>query len=305
MSKLISDYFCVATSGATIDGREIKPEWLTGSARAYNADFYAARIWFEHIRYYGAMGDVFAVKAEKGEDGLIRLYNRIIPSAQLVSLKKNGQALYSSIEVAPQLKATGKPYQVGLAVTDSPASFGTERLEFAMKHLEADSLFSASMEIADLDFSKDRSIFDMARALFGKADEADLNAPVIETAFNRPAPSPPPPAAPDATFSAPDPTQQTSSKDIDMDKDELKQLFSDVLDEKLDTLKADQKTEFATQLEAAVSPLKEQLETQQENLTELKGKQDEVIELATPPAGSNPNERHHAGGDPETKQFDC
>ena len=90
-----------------------------------------------------------------------------------------------------------------------------------------------------------------------------------------------------------------------MDKDELKQLFSDVLDEKLDTLKADQKTEFATQLEAAVSPLKEQLETQQENLTELKGKQDEVIELATPPVGSNPNERHHAGGDPETKQFDC
>lgn len=90
-----------------------------------------------------------------------------------------------------------------------------------------------------------------------------------------------------------------------MDKTELKQLFNEVLDEKLDKLKADQKTEFATQLEAAVNPLKEQLDAQKENLTELKGKQDEVIELATPPVGSNPNESHHAGGDPEKPQFDC
>ena len=90
-----------------------------------------------------------------------------------------------------------------------------------------------------------------------------------------------------------------------MDKTELKQLFNEVLDEKLGELKAEQKTEFATQLDAAVKPLKAQLETQQENLTELKGKQDEVIELATPPVGSNPNETHHAGGDPEKPQFDC
>ena len=303
MSKLISDFFCVATSGATIDGREIQSEWLTGAAKAYNADFYAARIWFEHIRYFGAMGDVFAVKAEKGEDGLIRLYNRIVPSPQLVSMKRNGQALYSSIEVAPSLKATGKPYQVGLAVTDSPASFGTDRLEFAIKHLEADSVFSASMEIDDLDFSKERTIFDMARSLFAKGSEVDAtDATMDEIVFH---PATPPPATPDNTFSVANPTPQTPSEDIDMTKDDLKQLFNEVLDEKLAALTAEQKTAFSTQLSEAVNPLKEQLEAQQEHLTELKDKQDEVIELATPPVGSNPNEPHHAGGDPEIKKFSC
>lgn len=299
MTKLISDFFCVATSGATIDGREIKPEWLTGSARSYNADFYAARIWFEHMRYFGAMGDVFAVKAEKGDDGLIRLYNRIIPSARLISMKKNGQALYSSIEVAPQLKATGKPYQVGLAVTDSPASFGTDRLEFAMKHLESDSLFSASMEITDWDFSKERTIFDMARSLFGKhRDDEDDD----ETAVEWPAGS----ALPEKKFSVPDTKPKSiPAEDFAMTNEELTQLFNDVLDKKLGELKAEQQEAFAKQLSEAVTPLKEQLTAQQENLTELKSKQDEVIELATPPVGSNPHQKHHAGGDPETKQFSC
>lgn len=288
MSKLISDFFCVATSGATIDGREILPDWLIESAKAYNADFYAARIWFEHIRYFGAMGDVFAVKAEKGEDGLVRLYNRIIPSAQLINMKKNGQALYSSIEIAPQLKATGKPYQVGLAVTDSPASFGTDRVEFALKHLEANSVFSASMPIEELDFSKDRSIFDMARSLFGRPDDQETEEDSSEIAFSEPKQKP-----------------DIPKKDIDMTKEELTQLFNDVLDKKLGELKAEQQEAFATQLSEAVTPLKEQLTAQQENLTELKSKQDEVIELATPPVGSNSHQKHHAGGDPETKQFSC
>lgn len=298
MSKLISDFFCVATSGATIDSREIQPEWLTGSAKAYNADFYAARIWFEHIRYFGAMGDVFAVKAEKGDDGLIRLYNRIIPSAQLVSMKKNGQALYSSIEVAPVLKATGKPYQVGLAVTDSPASFGTDRLEFS-KALEADSIFSAAMEIEGLEFNKERSFFDMAKAWALGDDKAQLLADGSTETLSTPETPPAEPAI--IKLSAPDINQTPPKQDIDMNKEDLTALFKEVLEEKL----AAQKQAFSEQLTEAVKPLIQKIDAQAVELTELKGKQDEVIVLATPPVGSNPNENHHAGGDPEIKKFDC
>ena len=303
MSKLISDFFCVATSGATIDDREILPEWLTGSAKAYNADFYAARIWFEHIRYFGAMGDVFAVKAEKGDDGLIRLYNRIIPSAQLVSIKKNGQALYSSIEVARELKATGKPYQVGLAVTDSPASFGTDRLEFSAKHLEEGSLFTASLEIEGLEFSKERSFFDMAKAwVSGDVEAQSLTDGFIEAPST---PETPPAVPPIIKLSTPDPTQTPPKQDIDMNKEDLTALFKEVLEEKLTEQKTALTTAFAEKLEGAVKPLNDKIDAQALELSELKGKQDEVIVLATPPTGSDPLVTLHAGGDPEIKKFDC
>jgi CMP-2-keto-3-deoxyoctulosonic acid synthetase len=49
----------------------------------------------------------------------------------MVQMTDKGQKVYSSIELHPQFALNGKAYVVGLAMTDTPASLGTERLKFA------------------------------------------------------------------------------------------------------------------------------------------------------------------------------
>lgn len=281
MAKLISDFFCVAQSGSTIDGREIKPSWLLDSAKDYNADFYAARIWFEHIRYFGAMGDVFAVKAEQDEKtGIVRLFNRIIPSPELIELKRNNRALYSSIEISPKLENTGRAYQRGLGVTDSPASFATDRVEFAIKHLEQDTLFTASIEVDDVEFTTERSIFDFMR-------RGSKNTPEQ-------------PQKPDQFTQENDPHTED---DIDMDKAE----FNEAFDSKMAELLEAQKAQFTEQFESSLKPLQEKLEQQETQLNEFKEQQQEIIELAKQPGGKKPegDRDEHTGGSDDEPQFSC
>lgn len=133
-------FFRVAVEGATIDGRTIKREWLTQAAANYDASVYGARVWVEHLRSawadspFSAQGDVVELKAEviKGGklDGKMALYAVIDPLADLVKLNKAGKKVYSSIEIDPKFADTGEAYVTGLAVTDEPASLGTELLKF-------------------------------------------------------------------------------------------------------------------------------------------------------------------------------
>lgn len=46
---------------------------------------------------------------------------------------KAGQKVYTSMEIRPNFANSGKCYLVGLAVTDDPASLGTEYLEFCSR----------------------------------------------------------------------------------------------------------------------------------------------------------------------------
>ncbi|WP_273915543.1 GPO family capsid scaffolding protein, partial [Burkholderia pseudomallei] len=41
-------FFRVAVEGATVDGREIKREWLTQMAKHYDPKLYGARVNVEH-----------------------------------------------------------------------------------------------------------------------------------------------------------------------------------------------------------------------------------------------------------------
>jgi hypothetical protein len=50
------------------------------------------------------------------------------------------EKIYSSIELHPQFALNGKAYVVGLAMTDTPASLGTERLKFAAAARAGDGL---------------------------------------------------------------------------------------------------------------------------------------------------------------------
>lgn len=133
--------FRVAVSGATVDGREIRPDHLRDAAASYSQDVYGARVNVEHYlsmypgSEFGAMGDVTALSVEDITDGPLAgrtaLYAEIEPSEQMKSLTDAGKKVYSSIELHPQFALNGKAYVVGLAMTDTPASLGTERLKFA------------------------------------------------------------------------------------------------------------------------------------------------------------------------------
>ncbi|MCZ0885779.1 GPO family capsid scaffolding protein [Raoultella ornithinolytica] len=133
--------FRVAVSGNTVDGREIQPQHLRDAAANYNLEVYAARVNIEHILSpypgsdFGAMGDVVALSAEDITEGPLAgrtgLYAEIEPSERMKQMTDKGQKVYSSIELHPQFALNGRAYMMGLAMTDTPASLGTERLKFA------------------------------------------------------------------------------------------------------------------------------------------------------------------------------
>lgn len=141
-----SKFFRVAVEGATSDGRTIERSWLEQIAASYSPATYGARVNLEHYKGilpdspFRAYGDVLAVKTEEVNIGgakKLALFAQIDPTPELVALSKKRQKIYTSIEVAPKFADTGKAYLVGLAVTDNPASLGTEALAFAAQHPNA------------------------------------------------------------------------------------------------------------------------------------------------------------------------
>ena len=133
-------FFRVAVSGKTVDGREITAEQIDQMASTYNPETYGARVNIEHIRGYMVdsefkmYGDVIALKAEditiNGEKRR-GLYAQFAVSEGLIEINQKAQKIYSSIEMIPNFAGTEKAYCIGLAVTDSPASLGTEALNFS------------------------------------------------------------------------------------------------------------------------------------------------------------------------------
>jgi len=131
--KLKTEFKKVATAGKTIDGREISEKDLVDMAATYDPDEYTATIFFEHIRYYGSYGTVNALKAERDKKKRMCLFASLSPNKRLIELNVDEQAMFTSIEIVPDFAGTGKAYLGGLAVTDDPASLGTEQLRFSNK----------------------------------------------------------------------------------------------------------------------------------------------------------------------------
>lgn len=196
--KYKSKWFRIAVEGATTDGRKIPREWISQMAQNYNRDVYGARVNLEHIKGYSPdsqfkrYGDVLALKAEEIKTGplagKLALFAQIEPTDELIQLNKTRQKVYSSIEVNPEFADTGEAYLVGLAVTDDPASLGTEFLDFsataninplASRKLSPNNLFTAAEEtliefeddiIADKSFS---SILERITNLFKNKSAID------------------------------------------------------------------------------------------------------------------------------------
>ncbi|MCW3585327.1 GPO family capsid scaffolding protein [Burkholderia cenocepacia] len=151
----------VATEGATTDGRAITRQQIQEMADTYNPATYGARVFLEHFRGtmpdgpFRAYGDVRAAEAREVEDGKLALFAQIDPTDDLRAMTKARQKIYSSVEIAPNFADSGKAYLVGLGVTDSPASLGTEILTFSQQHpdhfktrkLAPENLFSVAVEV--------------------------------------------------------------------------------------------------------------------------------------------------------------
>ncbi|HAJ7441500.1 TPA: GPO family capsid scaffolding protein [Escherichia coli] len=145
--------FRVAVSGSTVDGREISPVHLREAAENFNPDVYAARVNVEHYlspcpsSEFSAMGDVTALSTEDITEGPLAgrtaLYAEIEPTERMKQLVADGKKIYSSIELHPQFSVNGRAYLVGLAMTDTPVSLGTERLKFTAQQRQAVMTFNS------------------------------------------------------------------------------------------------------------------------------------------------------------------
>lgn len=161
-----SKFFRVAVAGSTTDGRVIEATWLNQIAKNYNINTYTALGNMEHFRSiypdgaFGTYAKVLAAKAEEVEingENKLALFVQVDAYDSLIELHKKGQKLFTSIEVNPNFADTGEAYLIGLAFTDSPASLGTQIMEFASKNPEdnpftskkqhKDNLFTAAAEV--------------------------------------------------------------------------------------------------------------------------------------------------------------
>lgn len=179
-----SKKFRVAREGATTDGRKISRDWIKQMAANYDPKVFGARVNLEHLKGilpdgpFRAYGDVLSLSTEE-DKGKLFLVAEISPTDDLVALNKKRQKVYTSIEVNPSFADTGEAYLVGLAVTDDPASLGTEMLEFSAKakinplasrKSDPDNLFTEAEEVS-LEFTEvdDKpSLLDTVKALFKK-----------------------------------------------------------------------------------------------------------------------------------------
>jgi hypothetical protein len=217
--------FRVAVEGDTVDGRKIERIWLTDIAATYNPATYGARVNKEHIagmtgnEPFKAYGDVISCSVEEIDLELggktvkrLALNAEIEATDDLVQLVADKQKIYTSIEVMPNFANTGKAGLVGLAVTDTPASLGTEVLSFALKHpglspnlprpKDAGNVFSLGLEttfaLADggtpipPQSEEARGFFTAATAFFQKLTAGAPATPVTPVTPATPAPAPEP-----------------------------------------------------------------------------------------------------------------
>ena len=190
-----SKRFRIGVEGATTDGRTIERSWLEEMAASYDPAVYTALINMEHIKgftpdsMFRRFGKVDSLETEvltapEALAGKMALYAWITPTDDLVNYTENLQKLFTSMEVNTKFSDTGKAYLVGLAVTDDPASLGTEMLQFsanasanplARRKQDKENLFSAAEEtiIEFEDVTEKPSLFSRVKEMLSRKQTSD------------------------------------------------------------------------------------------------------------------------------------
>lgn len=197
MAKKVSKWFRIGVEGDTCDGRVIDGNDIQDMANAFDPRVYGCRINLEHFKGllpngdFKRLGDVVEVKSETIDDdsilnGKLALFGKMTPTDELVAMVKASQKVYTSMEIRPNFANTGKCYLVGLAVTDDPASLGTEYLEFcsraktnplASKKSEPGDVFSVATEVLlefeELPDSLLTNLTDRVKGMFSRKQVSD------------------------------------------------------------------------------------------------------------------------------------
>lgn len=179
-------FFRVATSGKTIDGREITPDQINQMAANYDPDKYGARINCEHLLSlrpngeFPAYGDVLALKADDDKVGNRVLLAQVDATDDLVNLSKARQKVYWSIEMNPNFASTGEAYCQGLAITDSPSSLGTEIIKFTTENngtlpenMRTEAVEGEAIEAADEPKSTGFDLFSKVKQILSGKEKTD------------------------------------------------------------------------------------------------------------------------------------
>lgn len=193
----ISKWFRIGVEGDTCDGRVISADDIQDMADTFDPRVYGCRINLEHIRSiypdgpYARYGDVTEIKAEVIDDdsslkGKLALFGKVAPLDNLIDMVAKGQKVYTSMEIRPNFANSGKCYLTGLAVTDDPASLGTEYLEFCSratsnplngKKEQPGDLFSVAT-LAELEFEEQpetllNKLTDTVKTIFSRKQQSD------------------------------------------------------------------------------------------------------------------------------------
>lgn len=159
-----SKFFRAFVEGQTIsDGRTVTAQMIDDAVATFNVATYSPRINIEHISGYSpeppfnGYGDVCAVKAQTDDFNIAgkvekrrALYTQVDANDQLVTLSGKDQKPFPSVELTPDYAGSGKFGLIGLAFTDTPASIGTEKLQFSRS--APGTIFAAGTEAVTLEF---------------------------------------------------------------------------------------------------------------------------------------------------------
>ena len=283
--------FRVAREGQTVDGRAISRQHILEMANTYDPVEYTARINVEHSSGWGGLssdnypilGDVIAVDSQLDEytiNGvkvqLMGLYATLSALPVLVEANKQGKKLFTSIEFYPKFADTNQAYLVGLAVTDIPASRGTEALKFSKNQ---NALLSEQTELILMTTQANQTQTPTPATTEGQA-------PIEQAPVPTQTPQPP---AQTQQHKAEDGFLQKmanmfTSKSSGMTKDEQDMVLQgfNTLNEKTDTNAATtaQIAESVTQLTATVNQINQNFAALQTQLST-----EPVPMTTTPPAG--------------------
>lgn len=207
-------FFRVAVEGATVDGRTIERAHIEQMAATYRPETYTARINIEHLRGYSpeppfnAYGSVAEVKAEEIEleiggkkEKRLALFASFDVNDQAKAINTKGQKLFSSVEIAPNFADSKKAYLVGLALTDSPASLGTEVIKFSSRDEKRKDNLIALSEL-DFEFEEEAAAADAVTGAFAAMKKFYENLTAPKQSQQPPAAANPPAPAENADFAA-------------------------------------------------------------------------------------------------------
>jgi hypothetical protein len=178
-TQLTTDWLRIGRSGATVDGRTIKPEMISDAADTYNPELYTALIWLEHMRFGGHLGKVLSLRASDNEEGGRDLYAKLSPNrSYLAENQIYNEGWFSSMELTPDFRKSGRWYLTGLGATNEPASVATTEIRFSKIAEQGGVTLSPFQATETKHFQEpvtdEKSLFSFLTKLFKQVETEDM-----------------------------------------------------------------------------------------------------------------------------------